>query len=1171
MGAGLTAFVHSQSILSSTIFLFFSLHMKNMPPLSGNLNSPLIAAWVSAGSAIIVALIAGVFAIFQTAKSNRIEKQRQKERFLYDQYMERFRRELDKWLKSEESKQKCQEQAEEAARIVMLRAQTQEERVKAYHQALRADPRIAHLQILDMTQPLDVTHIYVRLRVHQETRPMFRIDIEALEAENRPDPNALLKRMEEQLEQRVATALAPEEVLRTTKRCVIVGDPGAGKSTLLKHLTLVVSNRKFTDLPNLPIHVELHAFARSGYRDLLEFAATVWDERYAFPKKEALEYLQEKLQAGRALLLCDALDETAVGTSKVEADSSYHQVSQNLLTIATRYPLAPIIVTARKAGYHQHPRLVGFTEVEVLDFRQEDIVRFIRQWFAARSTPQKQANAQDLIALLARSPRIQALAANPLLLSLIVLVYEEQLDLPGRRAELYKQCVNILLSKWDANRNIRRLRAFKPEHKHQLLEEIAWHFHLKKQQYFSESELLDLIATFLLSVGLAPEQNGQVLDEIEAENGLLKEQARGWHGFLHMTLQEYFTAQYAIDHQQFEVLFAKRDDSWWEEVIQLYIGRIPDASIFLQRLISEKGMQATSHREDLFHTDLLLAGRCLAAAPIIRQPSLRQEIVMRLFEVLQTSPYALTQEQVARALVEGGGTAVQAQLVNLLCNQQVDLLIRRRIANALGTFSQRSVAPQLVALLSNQQVGWPINESIVLALGQLGERSVAPQLVALLSNQQVNSYVSKSMVLALGQLGEHTVAPQLLALLSDDFLDKHIRENIALALGQLGERSVAPQLVALLSDDFLDKHIRENIALALGQLGERSVAPQLVALLSNQQVGWPINERIALALGQLGERSVAPQLVALLSNQQPGSFIPMSSIVLALGQLGERSVAPQLVALLSNQQLGSSLHSTIALALGQLGERSVAPQLVKLLSDKLLGKQVRENIALALGQLGERSVASQLVALLSDELLDKHIRENIILALGQLRERSVVPQLVKVLSSQQPGSSPYSTIALALGQLGERSIASQLVKVLSSQQVSQDIIKSIIETLGYLDERSIATELVSHISDEHLDVSVRQSIADLLGQIGDSTVIPQLLALLFNEQILSSAHRKIAEISPSLVESKEQMHTLAMFLPALDIASSIHKVVWTLSRRYGLRILINDNFEEKHWEISDSL
>ena len=33
-----------------------------------------------------------------------------------------------------------------------------------------------------------------------------------------------------------------------------------------------------------------------------------------------------------------------------------------------------------------------------------------------------------------------------------------------------------------------------------------------------------------------------ILDEIAAQYGLLKVQAHGWYGFLHLTLQEYFAA-----------------------------------------------------------------------------------------------------------------------------------------------------------------------------------------------------------------------------------------------------------------------------------------------------------------------------------------------------------------------------------------------------------------------------------------------------------------------------------------------------------------------------------------------------------------------------------------------------------------------------------------------------
>src|SRR6266566_1399286 len=229
-----------------------------------------------------------------------------------------------------------------------------------------------------------------------------------------------------------------------------------------------------------------------------------------------------------------------IGESTEAAESFHRRAVEAIIEMATRYHQSPIVVTARKASYQQQMFLAGFTELEVLDFRSEEIVQFVDKWFASYPSQQKQVNARDLNARLERNPRIQALAANPLLLSLIVLVYEAQLDLPDRRAEMYKECVDTLLTKWDAKRNIRRRREFKPEHKRQLLAELAWHFHLQGRRYFPESEVLAVIADFLPKVRLLPEQNGQVLAEIANEQGLLKEQARGWQGFLHLTLQEYF-------------------------------------------------------------------------------------------------------------------------------------------------------------------------------------------------------------------------------------------------------------------------------------------------------------------------------------------------------------------------------------------------------------------------------------------------------------------------------------------------------------------------------------------------------------------------------------------------------------------------------------------------------
>ena len=51
---------------------------------------------------------------------------------------------------------------------------------------------------------------------------------------------------------------------------------------------------------------------------------------------------------------------------------------------------------------------------------------------------------------------IQELATNPLLLTLLCLMFEESADFPSNRSELYKEGLNVLLRKWDAKRSIER-------------------------------------------------------------------------------------------------------------------------------------------------------------------------------------------------------------------------------------------------------------------------------------------------------------------------------------------------------------------------------------------------------------------------------------------------------------------------------------------------------------------------------------------------------------------------------------------------------------------------------------------------------------------------------------------------------------------------------------------
>jgi predicted NACHT family NTPase len=616
----------------------------------------------------------------------------------------------------------------------------------SYFNMLLADPRITLLQILDMQRPLEVVRVYVPLRISEERQQRYDTPVSDEGSTKSPedDPNIWIEEERQRRERRVEVIYDPEKAISTFHRSVIMGDPGAGKTTLLRHLAIMAAQGSIAGMPSLlPIYVELQSFVHSGLHDLLDFVSTTWEEVYAFPARQARFLLANYFDEGKALLLLDALDETVVGETPEAAEQSYEAVSQSILNIAASYPKASMVVTTRKASYRQHKPLVSFTALELMDFRFEDVKQFVHNWYDATHDLHAEEKSADLIKRLDANPRLLTLAVNPLLLTLIVLAHEDQLDLPERRAELYRICIQTLLTKWDARRGMQRAWEFKPEQKHQLLKVIAWHFHRKRQRYFTEHDLLQVIAEFLPAINVPAERNNDILQEIESEQGVLQEQATGWHGFLHLTLQEYLAAEYINDHVETRFiapaeLLRHRADAWWEEVLLLYMGITPDASLFLPQLCS----QSSTIREDIFYTNVLLAGRCLTARPIVKEAGLRAQIIERLFELLMSTQYSLLRQEAVQVLCSIGVFETNSRLVTLLSDEQQDVFMRRRITGALGTLGERAVAGDLVQLLADDQLDVDLRRSIASALAAYAnDISIVEGLIKSLQDKEISDSV----------------------------------------------------------------------------------------------------------------------------------------------------------------------------------------------------------------------------------------------------------------------------------------------------------------------------------------------------------------------------------------------------------------------------------------------
>ena len=153
-------------------------------------------------------------------------------------------------------------------------------------------------------------------------------------------------------------------------------------------------------------------------------------------------WLARRLARGECLLLLDALDEVA------DPQAQRRVVAEINRLRAVYGEGNQIIVTCRIAGF---PRtLNGYRQLEVQALTEAQIARFVHNWFADTADPlERERRIDGLLRGLGRSPGMRLLASNPLLLSLIALLYERDWRLPEQRMELYEEAVSLLMTDWD--------------------------------------------------------------------------------------------------------------------------------------------------------------------------------------------------------------------------------------------------------------------------------------------------------------------------------------------------------------------------------------------------------------------------------------------------------------------------------------------------------------------------------------------------------------------------------------------------------------------------------------------------------------------------------------------------------------------------------------------------